>query len=135
MTLSSPRRALITGSAGFIGYHLARRLLAEGWQVTGLDAMTDYYEVALKRARHAALAENPGFTAVEGRIEEAGLLDRLVAETRPEIVVHLAAQAGVRHSIDAPESYVEANLIGSFRLIEALRATPCAHLMMASTSS
>lgn len=127
-------RVLVTGSAGFIGYHLSARLLEMGARVTGLDALTDYYDVALKRARHACL-EGPNFTAIEGRVETPGLLDELIARERPEIVVHLAAQAGVRHSIEAPESYVEANLIGSFRLIEALRHHPCRHLMMASTSS
>lgn len=127
-------RVLVTGSAGFIGHHLCARLLEAGAEVTGIDALTDYYDPALKRARNARLA-GPRFDAVEGRIETPGLLDDLVERVRPEIVVHLAGQAGVRHSIEAPESYVEANLIGSFRLIEALRRHPCRHLMMASTSS
>ena len=127
-------RVLVTGSAGFIGHHLCARLLETGAEVTGIDALTDYYDPALKRARNARLA-GPRFEAVEGRIETPGLLDDLVERVRPEIVVHLAGQAGVRHSIEAPESYVEANLIGSFRLIEALRRHPCRHLMMASTSS
>ncbi|MGR3592243.1 MAG: NAD-dependent epimerase/dehydratase family protein [Limimaricola soesokkakensis] len=133
-TAEGPLRVLITGSAGFIGHHLCARLLAAGAEVTGIDALTDYYDPALKRARNVRL-ENPRFEAVEGRIETPGLLDELVARVRPEIVVHLAGQAGVRHSIEAPESYVEANLIGSFRLLEALRRHPCKHLMMASTSS
>jgi UDP-glucuronate 4-epimerase len=129
------RRAVITGSAGFIGYHLARALLAAGWQVTGLDGMTDYYDVRLKQRRHAMLSQSPGFTAIEGLLETPGLLRGLLANRRPDLVVHLAAQAGVRHSIDAPRSYVEANLIGTFELLEAARATPPAHLMLASTSS
>lgn len=129
------RRALITGSAGFIGYHLSNRLLDAGWQVLGLDAMTDYYDVSLKEKRHAMLAERPGFAARIGRIETPGLLRGMMEEHRPDAVIHLAAQAGVRYSIDAPRSYVEANLIGTYELLEAARAVKPAHLLLASTSS
>ena len=134
MPPSPHRAALVTGSAGFIGRAVAERLLAMGWQVTGIDAMTDYYDVSLKRARHASL-EGPRFRAVEARIETPGALDALMAETRPELVIHLAAQAGVRYSLKAPETYLDANLTGTFRLLEAARAHPPRHLMMASTSS
>jgi UDP-glucuronate 4-epimerase len=129
------RTALVTGSAGFIGYHLCTRLLAEGWQVIGVDAMTDYYDVRLKERRQAMLLQSPGFRAVNDRIEVPGLLQGLMQDTRPNAVIHLAAQAGVRYSIDNPESYVEANLIGTFRLLEAMRAFPPAHSLLASTSS
>ena len=129
------RKAFVTGSAGFIGYHLCQRLLAEGWQVLGLDGMSDYYDVALKQRRHAMLSQNPGFRAVEGLLETPGLLRGLMEYFRPDVVVHLAAQAGVRYSIDAPRSYVEANLIGTFELLEAARAVPPAHMLLASTSS
>ncbi|WP_244901171.1 NAD-dependent epimerase/dehydratase family protein [Haematobacter missouriensis] len=129
------RRALVTGSAGFIGYHLSERLLAEGWEVLGLDAMTDYYDVSLKEKRHAMLAARPGFRAVIGRVEEPGLVRGLLEEFRPDAVIHLAAQAGVRYSIDAPRSYVEANLIGTYEVLEAARAHPPVHLLLASTSS
>ncbi len=129
-----PRTALVTGSAGFIGYHLCRRLLADGFRVVGLDAMTDYYDVTLKERRHAMLLQSPGFRAEIGRIEEDGRLRTLLAE-RPAVVVHLAAQAGVRWSIEAPRSYVEANLVGTFELLEAARAHPPEHLLLASTSS
>ncbi len=128
-------KALITGSAGFIGYHLAQDLLAHGYEVIGLDAMTDYYDVRLKERRQAMLLQSPAFRAVNQRIEDDGVLHDLIARERPDVIVHLAAQAGVRYSIDAPRSYVEANLIGTFNLLEAVRATPCAHLLMASTSS
>ena len=128
-------KALITGSAGFIGYHLAQDLLAHGYEVIGLDAMTDYYDVRLKERRQAMLLQSPAFRAVNRRIEDDGVLHDLIAKERPDVIVHLAAQAGVRYSIDAPRSYVEANLIGTFNLLEAVRATPCAHLLMASTSS
>ncbi len=129
------RVALVTGSAGFIGYHLCTRLLAEGWRVIGLDALTDYYEVSLKERRQAMLLQSKGFTAVNKRIETPGVLHDLMEEYRPEAVIHLAAQAGVRYSIDNPESYVEANLIGTFRLLEAMRAFPPRHSLLASTSS
>ncbi|MDE4146480.1 NAD-dependent epimerase/dehydratase family protein [Phaeobacter gallaeciensis] len=129
------RTALVTGSAGFIGYHLAARLLAAGWQVVGLDCLSPYYDVTMKERRHAMLAESPGFTPVIGKLEDPGRLMELFARHRPDAVIHLAAQAGVRHSIDAPRDYLEANLIGTFELLEAARAHPPAHLLMASTSS
>ncbi len=127
--------ALVTGSAGFIGFHTSQRLLQAGVRVVGLDAMTDYYDVALKERRHAILKNAHGFTAVESRLEEPGLLTRLLDEHRPATVIHLAAQAGVRYSIEAPRTYVEANLIGTYELLEAARTVPPAHLMLASTSS
>ncbi|KAB1070147.1 NAD-dependent epimerase/dehydratase family protein [Methylobacterium planeticum] len=128
-------RVLVTGSAGFIGYHLSRRLLDEGHAVTGLDAFSDYYDVGLKRARHADLEADPAFEAVEGRLESPGLLRDLLARIRPDIVVHLAAQAGVRYSLENPQAYADSNLIGSFNLLEAVRAHPVRHLLLASTSS
>ncbi|SEO08704.1 UDP-glucuronate 4-epimerase [Salinihabitans flavidus] len=129
------RTALVTGSAGFIGFHTARALLDAGWRVIGLDAMTDYYDVTLKRDRHAGLETHENFTSVEARLEEPGRLLSLFEEERPDVVVHLAAQAGVRYSIEAPRSYVEANLLGTFELLEAARAFPPAHMLLASTSS
>lgn len=134
--MSQPiRTALVTGSAGFIGYHLTAALLQAGWRVIGVDAMTDYYDVSLKDRRQAMLCQSPNFRAVNDRIEQPGLLADLFADQHPEAVIHLAAQAGVRYSIEAPESYVEANLIGTFRLLEAARAHPPAHMLLASTSS
>lgn len=129
------RTALVTGSAGFIGFHTAQRLLQEGWKVIGLDAMTDYYDVTLKERRHQILKQHKAFEAVEERLEAAGTLMRLFEAHKPDAVIHLAAQAGVRYSIDAPRSYVEANLIGTFELLEAARAYPPAHMLLASTSS
>lgn len=132
---TAPRIALVTGSAGFIGYHLCARLLADGWTVIGVDAMTDYYEVALKDSRLAMLMAHEMFTPVQARVETPGVLHDLFEAHRPEAVIHLAAQAGVRYSIENPESYVEANLIGTFRLLEAMRAFPPKHSLLASTSS
>ncbi len=129
------RKAFVTGSAGFIGYHLSQRLLADGWQVLGLDSISDYYDIRLKQRRHAMLSQSPGFRAVEGLLEAPGLVRGLVEEFRPDVIVHLAAQAGVRHSIDAPRSYVDANLIGTFEVLEAARAVPPQHMLLASTSS
>lgn len=129
------KTALVTGSAGFIGYFTALSLLQAGWRVVGLDALTDYYDVTLKHRRHDMLAAHDGFTALEGRLETPELLNALFAQHRPQLVVHLAAQAGVRYSIDAPGTYVEANLIGTYALLEAARAYPPAHMLLASTSS
>ena len=129
------KTALITGSAGFIGYHTAERWLSEGWPVVGLDAFTEYYDPTLKRDRAARLADHPNYVEVEGRVETPGLLTNLLAEYHPEHIIHLAAQAGVRYSIEAPRTYVQANIQGTFELLEAARAHPGAHLLLASTSS
>ncbi|MDC0343738.1 NAD-dependent epimerase/dehydratase family protein [bacterium] len=127
--------ALVTGSAGFIGYHVSDRLLSLGWTVIGLDCLSDYYDVALKERRHQLLAQHPGFTPVIAKLEDPGRLLDIMAQHKPDIVIHLAAQAGVRYSIDAPRTYVESNLQGTFELLEAARAHPPKHLLMASTSS
>ena len=129
------RTALVTGSAGFIGYFTARALLDAGWRVVGLDAITDYYDTGLKERRRAMLRQSPGYADVESRLETPGLLLELFETHGFDAVVHLAAQAGVRHSIDAPRSYIDANIIGTFELLEAARAQPPAHMLLASTSS
>lgn len=129
------KTVLVTGSAGFIGYHVANRLLSEGVAVIGLDSMSDYYDVSLKHRRHDLLNAQTGFTAIEAKLEEPGLLAELFAARKPDHVIHLAAQAGVRFSIDNPRSYVESNLLGTFELLEAARAHPPTHMLLASTSS
>lgn len=131
----SPRTALVTGSSGFIGFHLCRRLLDEGWRVVGLDNLSDYYDVSLKERRQAMLAQNAGFSVVNDSVETPGLMMRLFEEHRPDVVVHLAAQAGVRYSIENPRSYLESNIVGTFEILEAARAFPPAHMLLASTSS
>jgi len=129
------RTVFVTGSAGFIGFHLARLLLDEGFRVVGYDGMTDYYDVELKARRQQQLSQRPGFHGVEAMLEDMDALSRAVAEARPDVIVHLAAQAGVRYSLENPRAYVESNLVGSFNLLEAAREAAPAHLMMASTSS
>jgi UDP-glucuronate 4-epimerase len=126
---------LITGTAGFIGFHLAQRLLDDGHAVTGIDGVTPYYDQTLKRRRHEILARFPHFAARELMLEGAGPLTECVAESSAEIVIHLAAQAGVRYSIESPRTYIESNIVGTFNLLEALRVHPCRHLLVASTSS
>lgn len=129
------RTALVTGSAGFIGSFVCARLLAEGFRVVGIDAMTDYYEVALKERRLENLSKSNHFRMVRGYVETPGLLAELFAEEAPEVVIHLAAQAGVRYSIENPRSYLESNIVGTFELLEAARAHPPQHMLLASTSS
>ncbi len=129
------RTVLITGSAGFIGYHLARLLLEQGFVVAGYDGMTDYYDVALKQRRHAMLEENPNFTAQIGMLEDIDTLHRFTRETKPNVIVHLAAQAGVRYSLENPRAYIDANLVGAFNVMECARELVVDHLLIASTSS
>ncbi|MFZ7091063.1 NAD-dependent epimerase [Primorskyibacter sp. 2E233] len=126
---------LVTGSAGFIGYHTSQRLLEQGYRVVGLDAMTDYYDVRLKEDRHAQLTPNPEFTEVIGQVETPGLMMRLFEMHKPDFLIHLAAQAGVRYSIENPRSYLESNIVGTFEILEAARAHPPIHMLLASTSS
>lgn len=128
-------RYFITGTAGFIGFHLAHRLLAGGHDVLGYDGLTDYYDVRLKRARQSRLEAFPAFTPVGGMLEDADLLRTSLGGFRPDAVIHLAAQAGVRYSIEHPQTYVSSNLVGTFNLLEALRASPVRHALLASTSS
>ncbi len=128
-------RVMVTGSAGFIGYHLSRLLLDEGMMVLGVDGMTDYYDVRLKQKRHQMLLQSPGFSASEVMIEETEALDAAADAFAPEIIIHLAAQAGVRYSLENPRLYVETNVLGTFNVMEVARRHAVHHLLMASTSS
>jgi UDP-glucuronate 4-epimerase len=128
-------RFLVTGTAGFIGYHLARRLLEDGHFVTGFDGMTPYYDERLKRARHELLKRSNGFLECIAQLEDMLALERAAAAADPEIIIHLAAQAGVRYSIENPRAYVESNLVGSFNILEISRRIKPRHLLLASTSS
>ncbi|MAQ36048.1 GDP-mannose 4,6-dehydratase [Thioclava sp. UBA3469] len=131
----SQRRVLITGTAGFIGFHLAKLLLSEGFRVHGYDGMTDYYDVSLKQRRHAMLLQNQSFSVTEGMLEDQVLFDQVADEFKPDVIVHLAAQAGVRYSLENPRAYIDANVIGTFNVMEAARRLEVQHLLMASTSS
>lgn len=129
------RKILITGSAGFIGYHLARLMLDRGWQVLGVDCLTDYYDVTLKQRRHAMLSQNPGFRSSAADIRDFDMLAGPVRAFAPDVIVHLAAQAGVRYSIENPRTYMDTNVTGTFNVMELARELAVDHLLMASTSS
>ena len=126
---------LVTGAAGFIGFHIARRFLAEGWRVVGVDCISDYYDVALKKRRESILLDSTNYRSIHSKIEEKGNLLNVFAEEEPKIVVHLAGQAGVRDSTQNPRGHLESNIVGTFELLEAAREFPPEHLLMASTSS
>lgn len=128
-------RFLVTGTAGFIGFHLVRRLLADGHVVQGVDGMTPYYDVELKKARHALLARSNRFTAHTLMLEDESRLAAIVAGAKPDVIVHLAAQAGVRYSLENPRAYVDSNLVGTFNLLELARRHKPRHFIFASTSS
>jgi UDP-glucuronate 4-epimerase len=128
-------RFLVTGTAGFIGFHLARRLIADGHFVNGLDGMTPYYDVRLKQVRHALLARSNAFRAHVAMLEDEAALQEIAAAEKPDVIVHLAAQAGVRYSLENPRAYVDANLVGTFNVMEAAKAAGVRHFLVASTSS
>lgn len=126
---------LITGGAGFIGFHLSKRLLEQGARVIGFDNMNDYYEVSLKEARLAILQKYERFTFVKGDLADQAAVFDVFETQKPQIVVNLGAQAGVRYSIDNPDAYVSSNLVGFFNILEACRHFGTEHLVFASSSS
>lgn len=129
------KNILLTGAAGFIGSHLAKRLLCCGCKVIGLDNLNDYYEVSLKQARLCELENFDKFTFIKGDISDKQTVDKVFSEIKPDVVVNLAAQAGVRYSIDNPQAYIDSNVVGFFNILEACRANPVKHLVYASSSS
>ena len=128
-------RIFITGTAGFIGFHLAKRLLEEGFRVHGFDGMTDYYDVTLKENRHQILLKNEAFTSTQSLLEDQETLWRVVKDFQPDVIIHLAAQAGVRYSLENPRAYIDSNVIGTFNVMESAKQMKVKHLLMASTSS
>lgn len=129
------QKILVTGAAGFIGYHLSRRLCADGREVAGFDSVNDYYDVSLKRDRLAQLAPLENFRFVEGDLADGDAVSKLVAEFRPDAIVNLAAQAGVRYSLENPHAYVSSNVTGFLNILEACRNYNVKHLVFASSSS
>ena len=129
------RHAYITESAGFIGFYLLELLLQEGWSVTGLDGLTDYYDVRLTQRRLQMLGQHENFHSITAMLEDEAAVMESVAQAKPDVIVHLAAQAGVRYSLENPRAYIESNVLGTFNLMEAAWVHGVAHLMMASTSS
>lgn len=128
---------LVTGSAGFIGFYLSKRLLEEirDVKVIGLDSVNDYYDVSLKEYRLDILSKYENFTFIKGNLADKQLINKIFEDYKPNIVVNLAAQAGVRYSIDHPDVYIESNLIGFYNILEACRYNPVEHLVYASSSS
>ncbi|MDC3382546.1 GDP-mannose 4,6-dehydratase [Candidatus Pelagibacter sp.] len=128
-------KILITGTAGFIGFHLANLLLKKGFKIHGYDGMTSYYDLKLKEKRHLLLSKNKNFSQTKGMLENNDLLNKVADEFQPEIIVHLAAQAGVRYSLENPRAYIESNIVGTFNIMEIAKKLKIKHLLMASTSS
>lgn len=126
---------LITGAAGFIGFHLAERLLKSGEKIVGFDNLNDYYDPKLKDARLEILEKYENFTFIRGDLADKEAVEKVFVDFQPEVVVNLAAQAGVRYSITNPEAYISSNLVGFFNILEACRNHPVKHLVYASSSS
>jgi len=136
-SILNKKTILITGSSGFIGSNLCKRILNEynDCKVIGLDNMNDYYDVSLKEYRLKELEKFDNFTFIKGDLADKSLIEKIFAENKFDIVVNLAAQAGVRYSIDHPDAYIESNLIGFYNILEACRHNPVEHLVYASSSS
>lgn len=135
MHLKSQKVAIVTGSSGFLGFHVSQRLIDEGWRVIGIDSLSDYYDVSLKLKRQSILLQNSCFEIINEKIENPGVLENMFQAERPNLVIHLAAQAGVRYSLQNPREYMDSNIRGTFELLEAAKKQPPQHLLLASTSS
>ncbi|KHF31805.1 UDP-glucose 4-epimerase [Paenibacillus sp. P1XP2] len=134
-SLNTSKQYLITGAAGFIGFFLSKKLLDQGCSVIGIDNINDYYDVRLKYSRLEQLEPYENFTFIKGDISDKALITKIFEEYKPNIVVNLAAQAGVRYSIENPDVYIQSNIIGFFNILEACRYNPVEHLVYASSSS
>ena len=128
-------KVFITGTAGFIGFHLAKLLLKEGFKVHGYDSINDYYDVNLKHARQNILLKDKNFSTTKGLLEDHDKLTEVVNKFQPDIIIHLAAQAGVRYSLENPRAYINSNIIGTFNVMELARKHEVKHLLMSSSSS
>ena len=128
-------KVFITGTAGFIGFHLAKLLLKEGFKVHGYDSINDYYDINLKIARQNILLKDKNFSTTKGLLEDNDKLMEVADKFEPDVIIHLAAQAGVRYSLENPRAYIDSNIIGTFNVMEIARKLKVQHLLMASTSS
>ena len=131
---ASKMRVLINGTTEFIGFHLAKLQLAEGIVVYDFDGMTYYYDVALKKRRHQMLLQDPNFAATVGMLEDRVPFERVADEFEPDVIIHLAAQAGVRYSLENPRTYLDAIIISTLNVMEAARRRNVQHLLMVLTS-
>ena len=129
------KKILVTGSAGFIGFSISLRLLKKGHKILGYDSINNYYDVKLKNSRNRILKKFKNFSFVKGKLEDQKKLNKNVLNFKPQIIIHLAAQAGVRYSLDAPRKYISSNILGTFNIIEVAHRNRVKHLMIASSSS
>ena len=128
-------KILVTGTAGFIGFHLTKLLLSHGHKIHGYDGITSYYDIKLKQNRQEILLKDSNFTFSKGMLEDSDNVTKIVNQFKPEVIIHLAAQAGVRYSLENPRAYIDSNIIGTFNILEAAKNINVNHLLMASTSS
>ena len=128
-------KIFITGSSGFIGFHLSKKLLDNGYNIHGFDSMNNYYDVKLKKARYKILNKYKNFSFTKGKLENQKILSSSILRYKPKIIIHLAAQAGVRYSIDKPRVYLDSNITGTYNIIELAKKVNVKHLLIASSSS
>ena len=133
--INKPKKILVTGCSGFIGFHLSTLLLNNNEEVLGVDGMTDYYDINLKINRLNQLTKYENFIYVKGMLEQKGFIQNICRDFKPDVFIHLAAQAGVRYSIENPITYTESNLLGTFHILEAVKNCGVNHLLAASSSS
>ena len=123
-------KIFLTGSSGFIGFHLSKKLLDKGYQVHGFDSMNNYYDVKLKKARYKILNKYKKFSFTKGKLENKKNLSNSILKFRPKVIIHLAAQAGVRYSIEKPRVYLDSNIIGTYNIIELAKKVNVKHLLI-----
>ena len=128
-------KIFLTGSSGFIGFHLSKKLLDKGHSVHGFDSMNKYYDIKLKKARYKILNKYKKFSFTKGRLENKKILSNSILKFKPKIIIHLAAQAGVRYSIEKPQVYLDSNIIGTHNILELAKKVNVKHLLIASSSS
>lgn len=133
--MQKSRTILVTGSAGFIGFHVSKRLLEEGFRVIGIDSITTYYDTKIKQARNAILLKHKNYTFYKNSIADYAVLEKIIKKEKPEIIIHLAAQAGVRYSLTNPWAYVDSNYLGTLNIFESAKRQGIKRILFASSSS